>query len=367
MASAFARTLPSSLSSRTIFVKCSPAPSNFTERRAILKALSTAGGKKALEVFKRLEDSSSFIAVTADPGCAKTLVDESPYKRILHVQDSATAATFATTAWGAAFRTTIADPVNVQPLEEWQGESKTDKPVGGAGLGLNSKIFTIHVFPGNAAYSHKQAISQNPLYGPWPARSGYETFVSAALRRTVPGSHMAAGLRDWDTGNQLSEDLSNSAEEGAETLLGMSTRHKKTFYEERRRKAETRIPDVMTSLAAVAESAKISASRAITTKPKETSDKPAQDLHAIVGVPAREDGHITLQDKDEHGMLESSTSQNLNTHDEASSSRRPSGTDACIWDVGNAPKRGKANASKKSSISDERLSPSKFHELFKDT
>ncbi|KAK9426173.1 hypothetical protein SUNI508_12534 [Seiridium unicorne] len=255
MASVFARTLPSSLSSRTIFVKCSPAPTTFAERRAVLKALATTGKNRQIEVFKKLEDSSSFIAVTADPECAKALVGDSPYKRIVHAQDSAAAATFATAAWGAAFRTTITDPVNVQPLnEESQGESKqAGNTIGRGRLGLRSKIFTLHVFPANAAYSHKRTIGLNPLHGPWPDNEGYDTFVSTALRRSLPPGHMSPGLRDWETGNQLSQDAAGFEAESAESLLGV-TKQRAFFHRERRRRVEAELPDVMRSLAAVAES-----------------------------------------------------------------------------------------------------------------
>lgn len=180
-------------------------------------------------------------------------MDESPYCRVVHVQDSATAATFATTAWGAAFRSTITDPINVQPVEEAHAEQQTDNTLGKGTLGLNSKTFTIHVFPGSAEYSHKRAVSQSPLHGPWPKKGAYETFISAALRRSVPGGHLAPGFRDWDTGNQLSEDPAGFEAEGAESLLGRSTKRRAFFYQERRRKIEADVPDVMRSLAAVAE------------------------------------------------------------------------------------------------------------------
>lgn len=57
-ASVFAKTLPVSLRSRTIFVKCTPAPANFTERRAVLRALATTGANSDIEVFKKLDVSS---------------------------------------------------------------------------------------------------------------------------------------------------------------------------------------------------------------------------------------------------------------------------------------------------------------------
>ncbi|KAF3008145.1 hypothetical protein E8E14_002057 [Neopestalotiopsis sp. 37M] len=283
MSSAFARSLPSSLSARTLFIKCSPAPSSFAERRAILKALSTTGtgtGTK-IEVFKKLEDSSSFIAVTTTPESAQSLVGDSPYERIVHLQEAAHASLFSTAAWGASFRTTITDPVNVQPAEDWRREgsnpgwllkknretqmderertSQSEKITGmgdttaATSMGLSSKTFTIRVFPANASFSHKRAVELNPLHGPWPRNDGYDTFVSLALKKSVPGSRMSPGLRDWDTGRQLSPDPLGYEDEGAESLLGGRSR-RSYFIEKRRRKAETEVPDVMQSLAAVAKS-----------------------------------------------------------------------------------------------------------------
>ncbi|KAI4600682.1 hypothetical protein KJ359_012844 [Pestalotiopsis sp. 9143b] len=254
MASAFARTLPSSLSSRTLFIKCSPAPSTFTERRAILKALATTGADTKIEVFKKLEDSSSFIAVTTEPESARSLVSESPYQRIVHLQDSAKASLFSTAAWGASFRPTITDPVNVQPAEEWRegsGPAGSSNSVEHSSLGLTSKTFTIHVFPANPSFSHKRAVELNPLHGPWPRHDGYDTYVSMALKKAVPGGRMSPGLRDWDTGKQISQGSLGREDEGAESLLGSKLR-RSYFIEKRRRKAETELPDVMKSLAAVA-------------------------------------------------------------------------------------------------------------------
>ncbi|ETS82141.1 hypothetical protein PFICI_07143 [Pestalotiopsis fici W106-1] len=259
MASVFAKTLPSSLSARTLFVKCSPAPSSFTERRAVLKTLAAAGTDTNIEVFKRLEDSSSFIAVTTTPESARSLLSDSPYERIVHLQDAAKASLFSTAAWGASFRTTITDPVNVQPVEQWRRRGSKSTGTGDTtaeiSMGLISKTFTIHVFPANASFNHKRAVELSPLHGPWPRNDGYDTFVSLALKKSIPGSRMSPGLRDWHTGRQLSQDPMGHEDEGAESLLGSKSR-RSYFIERRIRKAENEIPDVMRSLAAVAKSSK---------------------------------------------------------------------------------------------------------------
>lgn len=55
-ASALSRLLPVSLWERTVFVKCMPAPTNFTQRRAVLRALQKNTGE-GIEVFKKLNVS----------------------------------------------------------------------------------------------------------------------------------------------------------------------------------------------------------------------------------------------------------------------------------------------------------------------
>lgn len=184
-------------------------------------------------------------------------MSESPYQRIVHLQDSAKASLFSTAAWGASFRPTITDPVNVQPVEEWRegsGSTGTSNNLEhSSSLGLISKTFTIHVFPANPSFSHKRAVESNPLHGPWPRNDGYDTYVSMALKKAVPGGRMSPGLRDWDTGKQISQGSLGREDEGAESLLGSKSR-RSYFIEKRRRKAETELPDVMKSLAAVAKS-----------------------------------------------------------------------------------------------------------------
>ncbi|KAF7532323.1 hypothetical protein G7054_g8063 [Neopestalotiopsis clavispora] len=262
MSSAFARSLPSSLSARTLFVKCSPAPSSFAERRAILKALSTTGNGTKIEVFKKLEDSSSFIAVTSTPESAQSLVGDSPYERIVHLQEAAHASLFSTAAWGASFRTTITDPVNVQPAEQWRREgsnpgwllkkNRDTQMDERENTSQSEKITGMGDTTAATSIGLTRRRAESP---PWamPRNDGYDTFVSLALKKSVPGSRMSPGLRDWDTGRQLSQDPLGYEDEGAESLLRGKSR-RSYFIEKRRRKAETEVPDVMRSLAAVAKS-----------------------------------------------------------------------------------------------------------------
>ena len=52
--SALSNLMPISLWERTIFVKCIPIPANFTERRAVLRALQKETSE-GIEVFKKMK------------------------------------------------------------------------------------------------------------------------------------------------------------------------------------------------------------------------------------------------------------------------------------------------------------------------
>ncbi|KAI0596314.1 hypothetical protein F4775DRAFT_594366 [Biscogniauxia sp. FL1348] len=255
-ASALAQLIPFHLKTRTIFVKCTPAPANFYERRAILRTLqnTTSGG---IETFKKLEDNSSFIAVTTKPDAAASLIQDAPLVRMLISQNEATTAGQPSNkAWGAEFdlRGSFTTPVNPLPLTQRPVETPVTR-----NLGLSQKTFTLHIFPANTSYNHREAIKRDPLHGRWPGDGSIETFISAALYRSLPANAMAPALRDWETGNQMSREGTTFAFEAGEgaaaTLLGKKrysvTEH---FLLERIRKRwdEREIPEVMKSLAGYA-------------------------------------------------------------------------------------------------------------------
>ncbi|KAI1634860.1 hypothetical protein F4809DRAFT_490731 [Biscogniauxia mediterranea] len=258
-ASAFAQLIPFHLKSRTIFVKCTPAPANFYERRAVLRTLqnTTSGG---IETFKKLEDNSSFIAVTTKPDAATSLIQDAPLVRTLIAQNETAAATAtgqpSSKGWGAEFdlRGSFTTPVNPFPATQ----KPVDTPVT-RDLGLSQKTFTLHIFPANTSYNHREAIRRDPLHGRWPGDGHTETFISAALYRSLPANAMAPALRDWETGNQMSREGTSFAFEASEgaaaTLLGKkrysATEH---FLLERIRNRwnEQEIPEVMKSLAGYA-------------------------------------------------------------------------------------------------------------------
>ncbi|KAI8958501.1 hypothetical protein F5Y11DRAFT_38288 [Daldinia sp. FL1419] len=257
-ASAFAELLQTSLSSRTVYVKCVPAPISFSERRAVLRATQKLT-HNTVETFKKLEDDSSFVVVTTKPGTATALVNDSPFTRVIIDQDpnAATSPSIQSFSWGAEYdlRGNITTPIN--PYAPSKLLSKETPAL--SDLGVSYKIFTLHMFAANKTYNHKEAIRKSPLHGQWPSHNARETFVSAALRRSVPSGPMAPALRDWHTANQLSRDSASFADEGAEgaasVLLGKKRLSpQEVFFLDRiraRRNAKA-VPDVMKSLAAFA-------------------------------------------------------------------------------------------------------------------
>ncbi|KAI0099425.1 hypothetical protein F4814DRAFT_113861 [Daldinia grandis] len=253
-ASAFADLLQTSLSSRTIYLKCVPAPVKFSERRGILRAVQKLT-HETIETFKKLEDNSSFVIVTTKPGTATALVNDSPFLRVIIDQDPNAAS--PSSSWGTEYdiRGTITTPVN--PYAPSRLITKETPAL--SDLGVSYKVFTLHMFAANKTYNHREAIRKNPLHGQWPSHNARETFVSAALRKSIPSGPMAPALRDWHTANQLSRDSASFADEGAEgaasVLLGkkrLSSREVFVLDRIRARRNAKEVPDIMKSLAAFA-------------------------------------------------------------------------------------------------------------------
>ncbi|KAI0964772.1 hypothetical protein F4678DRAFT_385231 [Xylaria arbuscula] len=254
--SALAQLKPFSLTPRSLFIKCVPAPRNFYERRAVLAALQKSS-QQSIEVFKKLQDSSSFIALTSRPEAATTLLDSSPLERTIVFQDAASDEALSRSSWNLDDDVSgpIVTPVNPLPTHS------TVKPTpASVDLGLSHRTFTLHIFPANAHYDHREEVRKNPLHGQWPGNGKAETFMSAALKRIMPSGAMAPALRDWETGNQLARDSDSFADAGPEgaasMLLGSKRRSaREAFLLERirRRGAEQEIPTVMRSLVQFAE------------------------------------------------------------------------------------------------------------------
>ncbi|KAI3326303.1 hypothetical protein HD806DRAFT_442884 [Xylariaceae sp. AK1471] len=254
--SALAQLKPFSLRSRSLFVKCVPAPKSFYERRAVLAALQKSS-QQSIETFKKLKDNSSFIAVTTRPDVVKSLLDNSPLERIVISQDLDNGEVSSQSAWGSEIDVSgpIAPPVNPLPADP------TTKPTpASANLGLSHKTFTLHIFPANATYNHNEEVRKNALHGKWPGDGTTETFISAALQRVIPSGAMAPGLRDWETGNQLareSDSFADSGREGAASMLlgrkRLSAREVFLMERIRRRNAARETPKVMRGLMQFAE------------------------------------------------------------------------------------------------------------------
>ncbi|KAK7749983.1 hypothetical protein SLS62_008092 [Diatrype stigma] len=251
--SSLSQLRPISLWERTVFIKCTPSPATFTQRRAVLRALQkdTAQG---IEVFRKFKsDSGSFYAVTTKPEAASALISGSPFERTLISEDPTILDDVKKTEWGAMYAVprTITTPVN--PLPRLQATPTTDAS---NELGLSHTMFTIHCFPPNPTFDHLQTVRSHPLHGPWPDNGGRETLISASLMKSVPVGPLAPSLRDWETGNQLWRDPTNSAEEACEgalsILLGRPLAHKYQWERTRARIKAKERPEVMKSLTAFA-------------------------------------------------------------------------------------------------------------------
>ncbi|KAK8049209.1 hypothetical protein PG994_010939 [Apiospora phragmitis] len=320
-ASAFAKTLPQSLSSRTVLVKCTPPPRSLAERRAILKGLLMTGQRPEIDVFRQLDDDSSFIAITANAATATCLVDDSPFRRVMvSAPPAAGAGAGATAAWGSAATAgsaapdaQLAEPVVVQVLkkneknpdpmkkpkwwrkrEEKRMKEAAEKeaaqrqaaleaakelsseqqqlhlPAAEESLSIQKKEFTIHVFPANKGFNHKRMLRRGLLHGPWPlninpfisSQDGHqdqaelrETFMSAALRKSVPQGRLAPSLKDWDTGRQMAIGRGTATgfdDRAAWELLGVGV-HGAQFIQHRLHQKDiaNKTPAVMRSLAAL--------------------------------------------------------------------------------------------------------------------
>ncbi|KAI1177673.1 hypothetical protein F4777DRAFT_187766 [Nemania sp. FL0916] len=267
-ASALAQLKQFTLRSRSLFIKCVPAPGNFYERRAVLAALQQAS-QQSIETFKRLQDSSSFIAITTIPEAASSLIGSSPLERTLALSGASHDEAAIRPSWGDSSGSEvtgrIAAPVHLLPAAS-AGTAAKPTPAS-ADLELAFKTFTLHIFRINKNYDHVLEVRKHPLHGPWPGdgKTNTETYISSALRRVVPSGPMAPALRDWETGNQLARDSSedsfagDSSEGAAATFLGkkrLSTRESFILERIRQRSAKRETPKIMDGIFQFAEECK---------------------------------------------------------------------------------------------------------------
>ncbi|KAI8949125.1 hypothetical protein F4801DRAFT_425113 [Xylaria longipes] len=289
--SALAQLKPFTLGSRSLFIKCVPAPRTFYERRAVLAVLQRSS-QQSIETFKRLQDNSSFIAVTTKPDAATTLIDNSPLERAILSQSSNSDVASTPSTWSSNYDD-VSGPI-ATPVIPLPADVAANPTPASIDLGLSYKTFTLHIFPANAGYDHRGEVRKNPLHGQWPGSGKTETFISAALQRVVPPGAMAPALRDWETGNQLARDgdsFADDAPEGAASMIMGRKRHsaREGFLLERirRRGAAQETPKVMSGLFLFAEECR--------TKAAEAQPRPSQDA-ATKGSQAQTNKPDTLLD-----------------------------------------------------------------------
>ncbi|KAJ3578844.1 hypothetical protein NPX13_g1719 [Xylaria arbuscula] len=226
-------------------------------------------------MFKKLQDSSSFIAITTRPDAASNLIESSPLKRTIISQDSSDESALS-------LDDDVSGPIatRINPIPTNSAIQPTPASLD---LGLSHKTFTLHIFPTNADYNHREEVAKNPLHGPWPGNGTTETFVSAALRRVVPSGAMAPALRDWETGNPLAHDsdsFADNALEGAASKLLGKKRHStgEAFFLERirRRRTNQKTPAVMSSLVAFAEQCRTKSTVSQSNPSQSAATKPVQ-------------------------------------------------------------------------------------------
>ncbi|KAI1116277.1 hypothetical protein F5Y14DRAFT_76468 [Nemania sp. NC0429] len=253
-------------------IQKAPGKLNHTSYYSLLLQVLTTGK----------QDSASFIAITTKPDAAEQLLQNSPLERVLVYQGHDNDKAFLRSAWTANDDVSgpIATPVSLLPAD-----SATTPTPASAEAGLSHKTFTLHIFPTNAAYDHREEVSKSPLHGQWPGdgEAETETYISAALRQVIPPGAMARALRDWETGNQLARDSDSFADDGPEgaasTLLGrkrISSLESFILERVRRRDAARETPRVMTGLFQFAEECR---SRSTQSPSEPSRNTAAGDLH----------------------------------------------------------------------------------------
>ncbi|KAK3373363.1 hypothetical protein B0T24DRAFT_593574 [Lasiosphaeria ovina] len=193
---------------RSLYVRVKPAPINLSERRAVLAALKQhALGD--LQVFKQLQDPSSFIAVVKTSTRARLMVSRCPLQFDHIPERSGVHPDPRVLGSGAA---------TASPTDD-AADADADADAGGPTSDGGEKTFTIgaSLAPG---YQHHVHIEQSPLHGPWPgrnydARPGWQqdprpvrkddplanaTFATETLRSIIPNMAGSSALADWEIG-----------------------------------------------------------------------------------------------------------------------------------------------------------------------
>lgn len=91
------------------------------------------------------------------------------------------------------------------PVEPIEISALADEKAKRSGNASPYKTFALHIFP-TTTYKHRTVIRYSPLHGPWTRdRNAQNTFTYAALKDSIPDALDAEGLRDWESGGQLSD------------------------------------------------------------------------------------------------------------------------------------------------------------------
>ncbi|KKA30797.1 hypothetical protein TD95_005248, partial [Thielaviopsis punctulata] len=201
------------LSSCTVFVKVSPLPITFAERRAVLHAMKKHG---RIEVFKKLpvsdeavaahcQDSNhspaAFISVAATVEAAQKLVAASPLTYdLLTTPPSGSNITPEPTVM----------PTLPQHIAEKQARQHggPSAPAPGTTPPPNEerRQFVVHMFP-SPNYNHNYRISNSPFYGPWKSNPYRKQPVIDALVKNIPRNVRQAGLAEWEHLDSELEEL----------------------------------------------------------------------------------------------------------------------------------------------------------------
>ncbi|KAG6359120.1 hypothetical protein INS49_012640 [Diaporthe citri] len=203
---------------RSLFVNVSPAPTNLSERRAVLHALKRHG---PIEVFKRLPSPETFVCAPAKTEHATELIKRSPltFKFV-----SETAESLDEETKPGMHAIGVASPIKVHQEKDSRGaKARVAKQAEPQPTDI-VKTFTMRINPSQSYYEHKTNIRLSP-HGPWPKTDSAQTrredrdFVFLALRDVVPGTIARAGLCDWHTGGQLSGEPVSMRAQAADARL----------------------------------------------------------------------------------------------------------------------------------------------------
>lgn len=199
---------------RTIFIKASPPPLTFAERRAVLHALKR---HCRIDFFRKIRNNpSSFLSLTESEEAARSLISRSPLRYQLSVDpndlsahplpqmtepsDSTDPSCDPTKTQAAATGETAATTTTTTTT------TTTAKPTTRNASDL-AKEFVIHIFPRHMAKKHVELVEDSPLHGPWPGPPDTVSFVARNLRRSIRDQPaLKDGFSDWETGGQLQED-----------------------------------------------------------------------------------------------------------------------------------------------------------------